>query len=242
MAKKTTRKTTRKAAGKAARKPSKPTRRAAAPTRKAAVKNPARPGRAPRRIAGKRASTKRAAPKTAAPVAPAPGTPAPPDPMARRAGAFVRFAHKILADMAAGIPDDHACAQLPGAINHKLWTLGHLAHTNQWFACLIDGQPMTLPAEWEALFGMGSTPSADPAAYPPIADIRAALDASVDRLCAAIESMTAEDLSSPTAFDGAGFVHDRLDSALKAAWHKGWHLGQLAALRKALGIPPMLGG
>jgi hypothetical protein len=178
---------------------------------------------------------------TAASAGPAASAPAS-DAIARRASGLLRFAHKMLADMAAGIPDDRGTSQLPGAYNHKLWTLGHMADSNQWFAALIDGQGMTLPAEWNKLFGMGSTPADDPAIYPPMADARAAFEASVDRLCAAIEARTDAELDTPPAGDGAGFVLDKLDSALKAAWHYGWHLGQIAALRKGLGAPAMQGG
>lgn len=162
--------------------------------------------------------------------------------VAMRSSALMRFAHKMLADMAAGIPDERACEQLPGAYNHKLWTLGHMAHSNQWFACLIDGQPMTSPQEWETLFGMKSKPTGNPAEYPPVADMRAAFEASIDRLCAAVESLNDAELAGPTAGDGAGFVNDKLDSALKTVWHYGWHLGQIASLRKGLGLPSMMGG
>ena len=31
-----------------------------------------------------------------------------------------------------------------------------------------------------------------------------------------------------------------LDAAVKGLWHEGWHLGQLAALRRGMGLPPMM--
>lgn len=199
----------------------------------------------PRKKAGasKAASAKAAEAAAVAPVAAAGAAPVERSySLGARASAFVRFACRMVADMAAGIPDEKSCEQLPGAANHKLWTLGHMAQSNQWFACLIDGQPITFPAEWDRLFGMGSKPTDDEAGYPPIADVRAAYEASIDRLCAAIESLDDQEIVAGPAGDGANFVHDKLDSALKGAWHAGWHLGQLAGLRKGLGLPSLMGG
>ncbi len=218
------------------KKPAKKASKKAAPkSAKSGVKKSARPAAKP--------AVKKVAKKAAKPGArAASGKAAPSDAMGKRASVFVRFAHKMLADMGAGIPDEQATAQLAGAVNHKLWTIGHMAHSNQWFASLIDGQPITSPAEWDKMFGMGSKPTGDAGAYPPIADLRAALDASVDRMCAAIESRSDAELGAAPAGESGGFITDKMDSALKTAWHYGWHLGQLAALRKGLGLPGMMGG
>ena len=193
--------------------------------------------------AGKAASTKAKEAASGAPVVASAAAPVERSyALGARASAFARFACRMVADMAAGIPDEKSCEQLAGAANHKLWTLGHMAQSNQWFASLIDGQPITFPAEWDRLFGMGSKPTDDEAGYPPIADVRAAYEASIDRLCAAIESLDDREIVAGPAGDGANFVHDKLDSALKGAWHAGWHLGQLAGLRKGLGLPTLMGG
>lgn len=207
----------------------KPARKTAKKSSKKAAAKPARKPAA-KSAAGKKATARKAASAAAS------------NAIAKRTSTFMRFAHKMVADMAAGIPDDRACHQLPGADNHKLWTLGHLAGTNQWFAMLIDGQPITFPREWDKMFGMGSKPTADAATYPPIADVRSAFEASIDRLCAAVDALNDAELAAPPAGDGSGFVTDKLDSALKAAWHNGWHLGQVAALRRGLGVGPMMGG
>jgi len=221
-AKKTTKKTTKKSASKATRKAAP---KAGKPVGKSAGKIPAKtPAASGRKPAGGRS------------VAAASNA------VSKRSSALLRFSHKMLADMAAGIPDERACEQLPGAYNHKLWTLGHMAHSNQWFASLIDGQPMTSPQEWETLYGMKSKPTSDPAVYSPVADMRAAFEASIDRLCAAVDALSDAELDAPPAGDGAGFVTDKLDSAFKAAWHYGWHLGQIASLRKGLGLPSLMGG
>lgn len=226
----------------------KPAKKSASkPAKKTGKKAAAKPAKAAKRVgkpagrAGGKASSKKAVASGRKPTGGRTGAAAS-NAVSQRSSALLRFAHKMLADMAAGIPDERACEQLPGAYNHKLWVLGHMAHSNQWFASLVDGQPMTSPQEWETLYGMKSRPVSDPAVYPPVADMRAAFEASIDRLCAAVDALSDAELDAPPAGDGAGFVSDKLDSALKAVWHYGWHLGQVASLRKGLGLPSLMGG
>lgn len=163
--------------------------------------------------------------------------------LAKRTVELLRFARKMVDDMAAGIPDERATEQLAGAYNHKAWTIGHLGDSNAWFASLIDGKPVGNPEGHEQLFGMKSKPTPGGASYPPLDELRAHREATFNRLVAAVEALTDDQLQhDKLAGDGAGFVHDKLDSALKVVWHEGWHLGQIAALRKGLGLPPLMGG
>jgi hypothetical protein len=37
--------------------------------------------------------------------------------------------------------------------------------------------------------------------------------------------------------DTGGMATQRLDVISRVAWHDGWHLGQIAALRRTLGLP-----
>ncbi|MCB9840274.1 MAG: DinB family protein [Phycisphaeraceae bacterium] len=247
-AKKSATRSSKKAAGKGAAASGSRSRggttRTATHAAKAGTRDARKPIKARKKAGGGKSAPAKAkeAAGAASVGAPAPASSQRSYALGARASAFARFACRMVADMAAGIPDEKSCEQLPGAANHKLWTLGHMAQSNQWFASLIDGQAITFPAEWDRLFGMGSKPSSDEAGYPPIADVRAAYEASIDRLCAAIESLDDQEIVAGPAGDGANFVHDKLDSALKGAWHAGWHLGQLAGLRKGLGLPSLMGG
>ena len=153
---------------------------------------------------------------------------------------LVKFARKTLDEMASGIPDSRATEQLPGASNHKLWTYGHLATATDWFAGLIDGKPTSIPESYQGLFGMGSAPKPNAAAYPPLGEVRAVADASFRRVLDALSVLSDRDLFAPVEGDGAGFATDKLDAAVKGLWHEGWHLGQLAALRRGMGLPPMM--
>jgi uncharacterized damage-inducible protein DinB len=162
-------------------------------------------------------------------------------PAKARALSGLQFARKVLTDVVKSIPEDKATWQGAPTDNHLIWTLGHLAQSNQWFANLLDGKPNTTPEGYEALFGYKSAPVNDPAAYPPLAEVRQAFEETFARLVAAAEATADELLSQPTVTDSGGFAKDRLHVLELVAWHEGWHAGQLSSLRRAPGLPPGLG-
>jgi len=194
------------------------------PTRKASTKVARKPARRPARKPARKPAPARTTRGTV---------------MVQRTSDFVRFARKMIDDMIAGIPDERALDQAPGLPNHKLWTYGHLAVSNAWFASMIDGKPLGVPDSYNQLFGMTSKPTSDPSIYPPLMDVRQVYLDTFNRLAAAFNTLTDDQLTAPPAGDGAGFVNDKLDAAIKAAWHEGWHLGQISLLRKALGGSPL---
>ncbi len=150
--------------------------------------------------------------------------------------ALVKFTHEYLAGKAASIPDERACAQSGCAQNHRLWTYGHIAVSDEWFAGLLDGKGRTTPESWDALFNMGSKPVSDPNVYPPLADVKGAFERAAQRLMNAIRALDDASLMDMVKEDTGGFVSTKLDAAMKSAWHHGWHLGQVTDLRRGLGI------
>ncbi len=201
-----------------------------------------RPARTPgkkkvsKRPKPKAASARASKPKVGSKAAARPGTA-----QRDRAVEFAKFAKKMIVDMCEGIPDDKACAQAGAIPNHKAWTFGHLARSAEWFAGMIDGKPSTQPKEWEGLFGLGSSPTSNAAAYPPVAELREAYEAAWQRLFDAVAGMNDAQLAAAPTGDSNGFLKDKLDAILKCAWHEGWHLGQVSLLRKALGGKPLMG-
>ncbi len=175
------------------------------------------------------------------PKAAAPAKKAAPSTAGRdRAIAQLKFARGTLEKFSKGFADNQVTAQAPGIPNHLLWTLGHLAATSSWIKTLIDGRSHIAPANYETLFGMGSKPVDDPSAYPAFADVRKVFDEAHNAIVAVASSMTDEELSTPPTADSGNFVTDKMDALFKCAWHEGWHLGQLADLRRALGLPSAL--
>jgi hypothetical protein len=195
--------------------------------------------KSPAKKAPKAASRRAKAAPAAKPGATAAAPKRPSYAMSKRVVTLLRFARKMVTDAAAGIPDERACEQLPGASNHKLWTLGHLAVSNAWFESLLTGKMGDVPQAYNGLFGMGSKPTGDAAAYPPIAEVRGYYDSTLNSLCDAASKLDDEAIGGACAADSGGFATDKLDGLLKAAWHEGWHLGQVATLRRGLGLAPM---
>src|SRR5262249_19640345 len=82
------------------------------------------------------------------------------------------YCHRLTSDL-----DDASLATQPAAgINHPAWILGHLAiATDAALRCL--GEPVVCPPDWRKIFGPGSTPVTDRAAYPAKAELLAVVDA-----------------------------------------------------------------
>lgn len=153
---------------------------------------------------------------------------------------YLQFSAKMADSQIDNLPDEHALAQLAGANNHKAWTLGHQALSRAWFTSSITGTMPPVPESYHGLFGSSSKPSNDPSFYPPLEELRTNYRASLDALVSAVKSLTDADLDKPAHGDSGGFITTKLDAVLKAAWHEGWHGGQVATLRRGLGLPPLM--
>jgi len=151
---------------------------------------------------------------------------------------FSRGATKMMLD---GIAPERLCEQPGHCVNNAIWTTGHLASTDDFILVEFAGETSTLPSNWNELFGMGSTPTSDRSKYPPMAELTKALDerrAAVEKWIASLSpaqlaSSTPEGWRpyAPTFGDVPGFI----------AWHEGYHQGQLAVLRRGLGLPRAFG-
>lgn len=159
----------------------------------------------------------------------------------RQLAAHLRFCHATTEKLMESTPDEHALAQLPGAANHIAWTLGHHAVSQAWFASMLTGSMPSVPERYNALFGMHSVPQPDAALYPPLDELKSYWKSTFTALIEAVDALTDSDLPGAPAQDSGGFITSKFDAIAKAAWHDGWHAGQLAALRRGLGLPPALG-
>jgi DinB superfamily len=147
------------------------------------------------------------------------------------------FAHAYAQKLINEVPESKAFFQSCPTDNHVLWTVGHFACTNAWLATLLDANAKVgVPENYNALFGMESKPSPDPKAYPPLAQVKKHWEDSFAALVKLFEATPDSQMSAETASNGYGFCTSKCDVALKSAWHEGYHLGQIASLRKAMGI------
>ena len=138
--------------------------------------------------------------------------------------------------MLKDFPESKVAHQTGPHDNHVLWVLGHLAHTGCWMAsnCDIQGMP-TIPNA-DALFGMGSKPSPDASKYPSYIDLKNAFDQSHAALIKWYQTAPESALSASLKEKTGGFADNAVDAGFKLAWHEGWHFGQVATMRKALGL------
>ncbi len=151
---------------------------------------------------------------------------------------LMNFAHGMVEKAAAGIPSDKVCFQASPTGNHLLWTLGHLSTTYAWLATMIDAKAnANLPDSFNGLFGSGSKPVPDASKFPPFAEVRRHYENAWKLFLGLVEKLPESELWSACASDSMGFASSKIDSAYKCAWHDGWHLGQLAEVRKALKLP-----
>jgi hypothetical protein len=151
--------------------------------------------------------------------------------------AFFEFTRWYSDNLLKDIPESKYTYQPSPTDNHILWVMGHLAGTDAWIGGVI-GAPVNVSKTIQEAFAMGTKPKAS--GNPSAAEVRKAFvdsrAALVDWLKKAPESALTMDLKEKTG----GFATDTIDAMLKIAWHEGFHFGQVANVRKALGLPPTM--
>ncbi len=136
------------------------------------------------------------------------------------------------------IPEDKLCYQpFPGA-NHALWTVGHLAVVLQRVTAFLEGRQPEPPPRYKELFDLGSVPSPDRSDYPPAAEVlRFAAAMRADWL-KALREVDPSRLQEPTPERWRQFAANWGMMAAAMGQHTFFHLGELAVIRKALGLKP----
>ncbi|HKQ46892.1 MAG TPA: DinB family protein [Phycisphaerae bacterium] len=155
--------------------------------------------------------------------------------------AALAFSRKVSLGLFEDIPDNKICHQPCAGANHPLWILGHLACTDEFFLKGVGGRPYNRFEKWEKLFFMGSKPTSDPKVYPPIAEVKEALDKNRQEMIGWFKSMSDAELLKPLESDLADFAANRAVLMSMIAWHEGLHAGQLSVVRKSLGLTPKFG-
>lgn len=151
------------------------------------------------------------------------------------------FSRRALLGLLNDIPREKYTYQPVPRCNHVLWVLGHLAWTDDYFVYLQTGTSSALSDEWNKSMGMGSTPVADAAAYPPIATVMDKLAERREALLGWFKSLTPSQLAAPITGNLAQFAPTFAALMSSLAWHEGLHSGQISVIRKALGLQPAFG-
>jgi len=144
------------------------------------------------------------------------------------------YARKLVADLR---PDQMALQPAAG-MNHPAWVLGHLALTADMLGGMLGCEPLC-PPEWQTLFGMDSTPSDDPAAYPSRDELLTTLEKAHTAIAAAVERLPEDRWGEPTPLEAVrGFLPTFGDAIVFVTTsHEMMHLGQLSAWRRVAGLP-----
>ena len=132
-------------------------------------------------------------------------------------------------------------APAPGA-GHVAWQVGHLAASQVVLVhvrCFDRTYTDHLSAAFRDAFGRGSTPVANPAAYPPISDIRAAFERIHRESIELISGLNPAELDA-TVFGEAHPMFSTKGGAIgMAALHETFHAGQIALIRRLAGKAPL---
>ncbi len=152
--------------------------------------------------------------------------------------AALSLAHDQLRRLVADLSGAQMVAQPGRLANHAAWTLGHLT-------CSLDllgselGLAPQVPDRYPELFLTGTAPVDDERAYPAKNELEATLDRAIGRLRAHLHGLTPDALQDPLPDEhyrailptkGAALVHILVG-------HFSFHVGQVAAWRRALGLP-----
>lgn len=169
---------------------------------------------------------------------PATSMPSVPMPSARDAAiTHLEFVRSMSVAVLNGFPAEKMTFQRTVSDNHPVWVMGHIASTDAWMGSQVDAPGTGVPAGYDKLFGMGSVPSPNPKDYPDAAEVRAVFDATRAALLKCLRAAPDEMLLRSLKEKTGGFLEHLLAGALLSAWHEGWHMGQVATLRKELKLP-----
>lgn len=140
----------------------------------------------------------------------------------------------LLLNCIRGVTDDHAAARITGATNSIGFLVAHLIDTRHYLADLL-GAP--LPSPFPPAFARAKTMD-DAGTLPPLAELTRFWDAISAHLAVEVERLDTPGLARAAArLPGSdGTV---LGALAFLAQHESYHLGQIALLRRQLGLPAM---
>lgn len=126
--------------------------------------------------------------------------------------------------------------------NHPMWIIGHLAYIEGGMKTVLLGEPNPVEG-WHSLFAAGSTPSTDPAIYPPFSEVVARFSELRHGTLRMLGAMNDAQLdlrppNVPPGFEEA--MRTIGETLMLLCMHQMFHQGQLSDVRRAAGIPPRM--
>lgn len=161
----------------------------------------------------------------------------------------------MLTRFLVGFTDENRTTQAPGLPNHAAWILGHCAFTMGRLAERAGGPSVPSDFFFAPVGGdgrrghagrfdadavaFGSSPSDEPGIWPSLDVCRECFDEAVETLADTIAGASDEDLADPIAWGDSEYP--LRDLAIRLSLHNAMHAGQLADLRRALGMARIMG-
>jgi hypothetical protein len=142
----------------------------------------------------------------------------------------------LIAKAMDGLTDDQLWQRPTDHNNPMLWLVGHLVRSR---ARLLTSLGDPFDTRWGDAFARGSAVE-DRAAYVSRDEIARMITAVSARLYPKMESLRGEDVSQP-ASGPVPLIKTVADLATFLTAHESYHVGQLAYIRKALGLPGLVG-
>jgi uncharacterized damage-inducible protein DinB len=142
---------------------------------------------------------------------------------------------RLLHNCLDGVSDEMAVRRGPGGTNHMAFLALHLVESRWYLVGFAGGEPRNPFAA--LLHGVRSVD--DLREVPPLDDVRVAWDAAGEAVEAALRALPSEALSAPSPQPLPGPDPSLLGAFAFLASHEAYHVGQLALLRREMGLPAM---
>ncbi|MEO8449695.1 MAG: DinB family protein [Gemmatimonadota bacterium] len=150
-------------------------------------------------------------------------------------GALIQLNSKLFLNVLADIDEAGATARPNDRTNNVAFLGGHLVETRAWMARYLgleEKSPFNGVLEH-------ATKLEDVPVLPSLAVIRATWREQSPRLEARLEELTETDLTGPSSPRFPGVPETMLGGIAFLVQHESYHVGQLAFLRRYLGLPAM---
>ncbi len=148
------------------------------------------------------------------------------------------FSKRQLEGYLAGFEGDAWIAQPCSGANHALWQIGHLAMAYNFFASKF-GEVEPLGEEWNTLFGMGSEPKPELGAYAAPAEVLEVMWRERQTLIDNMASLDAD--KRDTEWETESPIKTPAHMMAFVPIHDATHAGQIAMIRKHLGMERVFG-
>jgi uncharacterized damage-inducible protein DinB len=153
--------------------------------------------------------------------------------------AFILATNDSLADRSfQGVADGDEWKRPTPQTNPMLWILGHMVQTRVALLKLLGDE---FDTGWGDLFARGSALVEDAERYPAREAVQNMAQALNARLYGRLATLTDDELSKPASRAFTPAVKTLADQISFLTMHDTYHVGQLGYVRKALGLPGVVG-